>query len=422
MIAAPLFWASLFWASLALVAYAYAGYPALLAALSAARGRAPAGAAPLPRLSVVIAAHNEGTRIAARVRDVLAQDYPPALLRVIVVDDGSSDDTAQAACAVAAADARVYVVQLAANGGKAAALNRGAAEIDRAWQDRDERHIAQSTSPDDDAPRHDIIAFADARQRYAPGALRALVAAFGDTRVGAVSGALVIAATHRAANGAPEAAADIASPNATSDGVGLYWRIERRLRADEARLGWLHGVSGANHALRRALFVPIPVGTILDDMWLPLQVCLRGARVWHADDAIAIDAPSAASAEEFRRKLRTLSGNWQLIARIPALLLPWRNPVWFAWWSHKLLRLLAPWALLLALLSSALAPGTFYRFALLAQLAAYAAALAALCWPRPARCVPLLPAAAAFVMLNAAALLALPAALAFAPSRLWKKH
>ena len=120
--------------------------------------------------------------------------------------------------------------------------------------------------------------------------------------------------------------------------------------------------------------------------------------------------------------MRTLAGNWQLIARAPRLLLPGRNPVWFAWVSHKFLRLIAPWALIAAWFSAALAPGGFYRAMWLLQTLAYAAALFALIAPRPASKIPLLNAAGSFLMLNAAACLALPASLALDPRGLWKKH
>ena len=377
--------ALLFWSCIAIVAYAYAGYPLLVSAFARWRGRDPREDDACPLLTVVVAAYNEEARIAARVRDILAQDYPADRLHVLVVSDGSSDRTAQAA---AIGDPRVNVLALPVNGGKASALNAA---------------MAQVTT--------EIVAFADARQRYAPGALRALVAAFADPRVGAVSGELVI-----------EEAARKGVSGASPQGVGLYWRMEKKLRGDEARLGWLHGVSGAIHAVRRELFRPLPPGTILDDMWIPLHVALAGRWVWMARDAIAYDHASANAGEEFARKLRTLAGNWQLITRLPVLLHPLRNPMFLAWFSHKLLRLLVPWALLLALLASALAPGSFYRIAFFAQLLAYAWAGIGLRLPQLAARIPLLPAAGTFVVLNLAALLSLPASLAWHPSRLWKKH
>lgn len=380
--------AAVFWISASLVAYAYAGYPLLAALLARAFGTTPQGQAPLPTLSVVIAAHDEDSRIAARVQDVLRQNYPQNLLQVVVVDDGSSDDTTRVAAGLAAVEPRIAVITLADNGGKAAALNAGVA-----------------------ACRGEIVAFTDVRQRYDAGTLCALVAAFADPGVGAVAGDLLIEPRAVASDGAGAAA-----------GVGLYWRLERRLRSDEARLGWLHGVSGANYAVRRDLYTPIPAGTILDDMWVPMHVVRSGSRVWQARDAIARDVHSSGDDEEFRRKLRTLSGNWQLIARIPTLLAPWFNPVFFAWLSHKALRLLVPWALIAMLVASAVSDQPLLRVLLMLQVAGYAAAAVALWRPRLARKVPLLPAAAAFVLLNAAALLSLPASVVLSPARLWRKH
>lgn len=381
-----------FWSCAAVVGWAYVGYPLLVAVLSERMGDAPYEAEPgsdeaTPPLTVVVAAYDEQARIATRIIDILAQDYPADRLRVLVVSDGSRDRTVEVARLAAGGDPRVEVLALPRNEGKAAALNAAMAHAD---------------TP--------VVAFADARQRFAPGALRALVAPFADPLVGSVSGELVI----------EEAAPGDASVRPQA--VGLYWRMEKRLRFDEARLEWLHGVTGAVHAVRRERFRPLPPGTILDDMWIPLQVAFDGYRVWMARAAVARDRGSADPGEEFARKLRTLAGNWQLVARMPALLHPLRNPVFFAWFSHKFLRLMVPWALLLALPASALAPGLFYRFALAAQLLGYGWAALGLALPRLGARMPLQPAAGTFVMLNLAALLSLPASLAPDATRLWKKH
>lgn len=372
-----------FWLALAIVVYAYAGYPLLVAARARLWGTEAVGAPVTPPVTVVVAAYNEDARIADRVRDVLAQDYPADCLRVVVASDGSTDGTVAAASAVG--DPRVDVLALADNRGKAAALAAA---------------LARVTTP--------IVAFTDARQRFAPYALRRLVEPLADPAVGAVSGELEI----RTGTDAGARPADI----------GLYWRMEKALREGEARLGWLHGVSGAIHAMRRELIVVPPDGTILDDMFLPLAAVFAGKRVWMVRNAIAIDVASGDEGEEFRRKLRTLAGNWQLMARLPRLL-SWRdNPVWFAFVSHKLARLIVPWALIAALIASAYAPGAFYRALFGLQLAGYVAAAIALAAPRQVARIPLLPTAGTFVLLNAAALLSLPACLMLDPRGLWKKH
>lgn len=369
-----------FWVCIAVPVYAYLGYPLLMRILARGRTRTTSlDPAAWPAITVVIAAHNEEARIAGRVRDILAQDYPADRLQVIVVDDGSSDATTRAADL---GDPRCRVVTLSRNGGKAVALDTALRSV---------------TTP--------ITVFADARQRFAPGSLRALVRPFSDPRIGAVAGELRI----RDVDGG-------------EGDLGLYMRIECRLRHDEATLGWLHGVSGAIHALRTSLFMPMPAGTLLDDIWLPLHVAFAGKRVAMTDRAVAWDNASTQHGEEFNRKVRTLAGNWQLIARLRRLLLPWRNPVWFAWCSHKLSRLLAPWAMLGALLACALSPDPLYRALFLVQAIGYGFALFAIALPGLARRLPLASTAGTFLMLNTAALLSLPAALSRDGNRLWRPH
>jgi len=371
---------AIFWLGLVLVGYAYLGYPLLMRVLAGTTGKAPLQDETTPDVTVVIAARNEAARIAARIENIFEQDYPREKLRVLVVSDGSDDGTETAA----QIDASVRVITLAGNAGKAMALNTALKTV--------------ST---------EFVVFTDARQRFATDALRRLLAAFADPSVGAVSGEL-------------EIVEDLARPAPAS--IGLYWRIEKSLRESEALLSCLHGVSGAVYALRTKLFRAMPAGTILDDMWVPLEVIRAGHRVWMARDAVAYDIASADAKAEFRRKTRTLAGNWQLIARLPWLLNPLRNPVFFAWFSHKFLRLLAPWALLGSWLASAAAGGP-YRAVFGLQTLCYLAALGALLAPRLAARIPLLPAAGTFLMLNAAAFVSLPAWLRLQhdPQRLWKK-
>ena len=371
----------IFWLSIALVAYAYVGYPVLTRVLAGRFGSVPRLVDITPAVTVVIAAHNEAARIAGRIENILNQDYPIENLHILVVSDGSEDGTELAANI----GPNTRTIALTQNRGKAVALNAAL-----------------------EAVSTEFVVFADVRQRFAPQTLRRLLAAFADPAVGAVSGELEIV----------ETMTDQSRPA----NIGLYWRMEKSLRENESLLAWLHGVSGAVYALRKELFRPIRAGTILDDMWVPLHTVFAGRRVWMARDAIAYDTVSAQGGEEFRRKLRTLAGNWQLMARLPRVINPLRNPVFFAWFSHKFLRLIVPWALIAAWFASALAPDEIYRCAWLLQSGAYLVAILALLFPRAVCRVPLLPAAGTFLMLNAAALLALPAWLLLDPGRLWKKH
>jgi cellulose synthase/poly-beta-1,6-N-acetylglucosamine synthase-like glycosyltransferase len=206
------------------------------------------------------------------------------------------------------------------------------------------------------------VLLADARQRFAPDVIRALVAPFADPRVGAVSGELMLAS-------GPEG-------TAVGHGVGFYWRYEKFIRKNESRADSTVGATGAIYGIRRELFEPIPADTILDDVLIPLRIARRGYRVLFEPAACAWDRAAARAKEEFARKVRTLAGNFQLFARERWLLSPRQNRLWIQTVSHKGLRLVAPLfhAVLLAA-NMPLAVTPFYRVVLLAQAAFYGAAV-----------------------------------------------
>jgi cellulose synthase/poly-beta-1,6-N-acetylglucosamine synthase-like glycosyltransferase len=369
-----------FWCCAGLVAYAYAGYPLLLAVAARLWGRPTRrGEDFTASVSIVLAAHNEEQTIGRRLRELCDLIADSGLRgEVVVVSDGSTDGTAVLARNFTKGPVRV--LELPAKGGKAAALSAGCA-----------------------AAAHDILVFADSRQTWSATALRLLLENFADPTVGAVSGDLVV-------ENAPGVLA----------GVGLYWRYEKWLRKAEGRIHSTVGVTGAISAVRRPLFRPIPDGTILDDVYWPLQVVLQGHRVVHDQRACAHDRLPERARDEFRRKVRTLSGNFQLVQRLPALLLPWRNPVWFQLLSHKLLRLAAPWALLGMLATSFVLPGPFFQTAFWVQLGGYAFGLLGACTPVGAR-LRLASVAGSFLVLNAAAWLAFWVWLTGRAARSWAK-
>jgi hypothetical protein len=158
-------------------------------------------------------------------------------------------------------------------------------------------------------------------------------------------------------------------------------------------------MTGAIAMLRRADLAPLPRDLILDDVWIPMRLALAGKRVALVDGARAFDV-AFEDDREFRRKARTLSGNFQLFAYLPALLHPLENPIWFETFSHKLLRLAAPW-LMLALGGLAVAGfgdgDALMGVLLYGQVGFYLAALAG------RRVGPLGALARTFVVLNAAA-------------------
>lgn len=288
----------------------YVGYPVVLWAWARFASRPIIRSAILPSVCVVIAARDEATRIGPRVANLLALDYPGDRLEVVVVSDGSTDGTAERAREAAGSDPRVRVIAFERPAGKAAALNAGV-----------------------EAARGEIVVFADARQRFRPTTVRLLVENFADPTVGVASGRLVLED--------PEG-------SEVGEGLSLYWHYELWLRSKESAIGSTLGATGAVYAIRRHLYRPIPPDTILDDVAIPMQAALAGTRTVLDERAVAVDVVAPSGDHELARKVRTLYGNYQLLARYPALLTP-ANPLLGRFLAHKVARLVVPlWLVLLA--------------------------------------------------------------------------
>jgi cellulose synthase/poly-beta-1,6-N-acetylglucosamine synthase-like glycosyltransferase len=189
--------------------------------------------------------------------------------------------------------------------------------------------------------------------------------------------------------------------------VGAYWRYEKLIRRLQSRLGSAVCVTGALYAIRRDLFRPLDSRLILDDVAVPMDVVAAGRRVVFEPEAEAFDQSPETPQREYRRKVRTLAGNYQLVALRPWLLDPRRNPLFFHFVSHKLSRLLVPWCLVALLASSAtlfaLLGAMPYRIALLAQAGFYLMAFLGWCLDRAKVRITLLAFPYAFALLNLAA-------------------
>jgi len=187
--------------------------------------------------------------------------------------------------------------------------------------------------------------------------------------------------------------------------MGLYWRIEKKIRELESASGSVAGATGAIYCARRDLLEPLPSGTILDDVLLPMQIVRKGSRVVFDSRAHAWDMPDLGQAREFARKVRTLSGNYQLLQLAPWLLGS-SNPIRFEFICHKLLRLVVPFALLAVLVASLFLPQPFYRVALAGQILFYGLSLAAVAGLNIGPLSRVADAARTFVVLNTAAMVA----------------
>jgi len=338
--------AVVFWVSVALLAYTHLGYPLVLALAARALGPAtpPASAttpaappAPPPSVSLIVAAHDEGTVIAARVANALALDWPRERLQVVVCSDGSTDDTASRA-----RDAGADLVLDLPRGGKVRTQDAGVA-----------------------AARGELLAFSDANASWEPGALTALAAAFEDPTVGYACGQM------RFVQAGEGPAAD--------NQEGLYWRYEMAVRARESRLASVTGGNGGIYAVRREAYLIVDE-RMGHDLSFPFNMVRRGWRAVYVPAAAASEKMVPSIDGEFARKRRMHSHAWPIVLR-GGMLSPRGYGLRYGWMilSHRVLRYATPALHVIAFATNValIGSGPVYVVTLAAQAALLLAAAAA---------------------------------------------
>ncbi|HLH04750.1 MAG TPA: glycosyltransferase family 2 protein [Bryobacteraceae bacterium] len=365
-----------FLASVAFVLYVLIGYPSALAFFAKRFPRPIVKRFEPHRITVIVPVRNGERWIRAKLDSLLASDYPPDLIDILIVSDGSTDSTNQIVANYP--DSRVRLLALPA-GGKATAVTRA---------------VEQTSS--------DILVLTDVRQAFDPQAIRLLVACFADPKVGVVTGELVI----REGNTQEEF------------NTGLYWKYEKWIRRNLNRVDAMLGVTGSIYAARREAMPAIPPEILLDDVYVPFKAVFAGYRIYFEDQAKAYDLPTSLHSE-FRRKVRTQAGVYQIIRYFPALLWP-GNRRFIHFFSHKFGRLLLPFALIAIFVSSFGLPDPWRWLVLAAEACWYGAAFLDRWLPERFPLKRLTAPIRAFVVLVAAAFCAL--AVFFLPARtLWKE-
>jgi cellulose synthase/poly-beta-1,6-N-acetylglucosamine synthase-like glycosyltransferase len=262
----------LFWTSLGALTWTQVAYPLVAALLARLRGHPVRKGDATPRVTLIVAAHNEETVIERRLQNLLELDYPADLLEIVVASDASTDETDSLVEAVAAREPRVRLLRCP-RGGKVAAQNLAVRGTDA-----------------------EILAFSDANAQWKPDALRKLVRNFADTDVAYVCGGHF----YEAADG--------------TNREGTYWRWEAWLRRNESLLGSITGGIGPIYAVRRSDYVDVDP-RFGHDLALPYLMVQHGRRAVFEPDAVAWEKPSRDNEDEYRRKVRMFEHCWLIVLR-----------------------------------------------------------------------------------------------------------
>ena len=339
----------IFWLCIGAVAYHYAGYPLLLFVLSVLvqaksdfsyllrrRGRRRfLKAESVPRVAVLVSIYNEETVIQAKARNCLEIDYPVDRVEFLLGLDAPTDSTAEALSRTASDRLRIF--HFSSRRGKLSVL----------------RDLACKTSAD-------ILVLTDANSMLERNAIRHLVRHFADPSVGAVSGEEI----------------RVAAPGAEPGGEGLYWRYESALKILESRMNCSLGGNGAVLAVRRSLFCPRE-HSIVEDFQIPLEIRFQGHRVVYDPEAIAVEEIAPTLSAQFGRRVRIGAGNYQTLFAHFEYLNPRRGLLAFSFFSHRVLRWLAPFLLPVAFVCNmSLAAQPSFAVLFLAQILFYLLAAA----------------------------------------------
>jgi len=361
----------LFWSCVAALAYVYVGYPLVLALVAPFIRRKKPEPGYLPHLSFLIAAYNEEASIGQKIEQTLALDYPRDKLEILVLSDGSSDRTDEIVRSFG--DPRVRLLRMEPRRGKTMAQNQGVRQA-----------------------RGEVLIFSDATTVYHRKALRYLACNYEDPRVGAVSGRYQYF--------------DAEGNSPTGLGTIFFWNYENLVKMLQSRIRTISGCCGCIYSVRKSAYTEL-LPDVISDLVQPLWAIQKGFRVVFEDRALAYEETTQSASEEFSMRVRVVTRGMRGLLSVPEILKPWKfGWVSFQLFSHKILRWLVPFFLLLIYASNLaivlLNPRSFYLFPLLVQTAFYAWALLSMAVPLH-RWGKVLGVPLYFCILNAAALCSL---------------
>lgn len=354
---------------IAAVGHAYVFYPLTLMWLGWCRRKEEVSAAGAePVVSLIIAAYNEEKIIVERLENALALEYPHERLEILIASDGSDDATVALVEEVARRDERVRVLDFRNRRGKVNVLNDAVA-----------------------VARGDFLIFSDANTFFRADVVKVLLGRFEDERTGCVCGRLIF---EEGESGAVKA-------------EGFYWKLETWMKEREGGRGSLLGANGAIFAMRKVLWEPCPADTLVEDFFMPMRLLQRGWRVFYEPRAIAVEESAPSLEDEFVRRVRIGAGGFQALSRLLPLLSPRYGFTSYAFFSHKVLRWMAPFFLVGAVILNlvlAVLGSVFFQVLLGMQVGFYVLAWVGLHWQPRGRMRVLLALPTQFVMMNLALL------------------
>lgn len=335
----------LFWVSLFLICYTFLGYGIILFLMVISKriwkGRKAINydTSQLPSCTLIVAAYNEESYIEEKIKNSLALNYPPNLLKFIFVTDGSTDQTPQ----IVSNYPQINLLHHPERKGKVVAVHRAIEQVDT-----------------------DVIVFTDANTFLNSDALTKICRHYAHKTTGAVAG---------------EKRVNIKGASDATAGEGIYWKYESKLKTWDSELNSVVGAAGELFSIRTSLYQPIPKNSILDDFMISMRIAEKGYKIIYEPEAFATENSSENITEELKRKVRIAAGGIQSVVWLKELLNPFKLPLLtFQYISHRVLRwTITPFLMILVFILNIFlvvdTDGLAYKVLLICQLTFYVLSL-----------------------------------------------
>lgn len=335
-----------FWLSLFLFVYSYAIYPILIRFLARNKqnnNEIYSTQDNWPFVSVLMAAHNEEKVIEEKLQSLFEQEYPSDRIKIFIGSDNSSDDTNDIITTFAKKNKNIHFIPFTKRQGKPGVITKLVKK-------------AAETNPLD---KDHVFLMTDASVILEPQVVKELVKHFKNPKVGLVDANMQYVGSEQ---------------KGISRSENSYLSREVSIKHAESKLfGKMIGPFGGCFAMRSDLYQSVPQNYLVDDFFLSMKVSEQDYLTINDMTAVCYEQVSHDMAEEYRRKQRISTGNYQNLFHFKHLLNPFKS-LGFVFISHKVLRWIGPFLMILIFLSAlglCLKGSWFYSLILVAQLAWY---------------------------------------------------
>lgn len=220
-----------------------------------------------PQVSLIVSAHNEEKVIQKKLDNLMHLNYPSEKIEIVIANDNSTDKTQEIVENYIRNDnkfpIRIYNVEN--RKGKTNAQNETVKTC-----------------------KCEILVFTDANSMLDSNAIKELVSSFYDETVMYVSGDLSYTNSEN---------------NSTSDAENTYWNLDKKIRNIESNLSSITAGNGGLYAIRRGLYIDIPL-IHSHDSKMPKEAVLRGYKAITNSDAKAYEKAGETVKDEYKRKVR----------------------------------------------------------------------------------------------------------------------